>query len=86
MNKTTPTDVVRSLLWILEVQAHINDCCATERDDFECIRMAGVLQTRVDREWDRLGLLVRRCPRPYSALRDQRLASVGEQTLIQTHH
>lgn len=86
MNKSTPKEVVRSLLWILEVQAHINDCCATERDNFECIRMASVLQTRVDREWDRLGLLVRHCPRPYSALRDQGFASVGEPGLIQTHH
>lgn len=82
MNKTTPTEVVRSLLWILEVQAHINDCCATEHDDFECIRMASVLQTRVDREWDRLGLLKRRCPRPFSALRDQQSASVDERAPI----
>lgn len=86
MNTMTPTEVVRSLIWILEVQAHINDCCATEPENFECIRAASVLQTRVDREWDRLGLLVRRCPRPHSALRLPDSASVDEWAPTQTHN
>lgn len=86
MNTMTPTEVVRSLHWILEVQAHINDCCATEPEDVECIRVASVLQARVDREWDRLGLLVRRCPRPYSALGDQQSVSAGARAPIQTLH
>lgn len=86
MNAMTPTDVVRAVVWILEVQAHINDCCATEPEDFECIRAASILQTRVDREWDRLGLLVRRCPRPYSALRDQRAAAISDHAFTRIHH
>lgn len=82
----TPTQVVQSLLWILEVQAHINDCCATESNDFECIKVASALQTRVDREWDDLGVLVRNCPRPYSALRDPDPVLVREPAFIRIHH
>jgi hypothetical protein len=66
----TPEQVSRSFRWIVEVQAHINDC-ATEENDPECAMMASVLQTRVDQEWNRLSVLVRNCPRPYSALRSQ---------------
>jgi len=64
----TPTQVIQNLRWIDEVQRHINDC-ASETHDLECLLMASVLQIRVDREWDRLGVLVRNCPRPFSALR-----------------
>ena len=63
------TQVVQRLLWIFEVQAHINDCCASQADDLECMQVNRELQTRVDREWNSLGVLVMDRERPYSAIR-----------------
>lgn len=59
---------VRSLLWIIEVQAHINSCAADPQDT-ECLMMASLLQLRVDKEWDALGSLVQNRPRPCSVFR-----------------
>lgn len=69
MNDLTPQVAVQKLLWIIEVQAHINDCCQTMAHDRECIAVVSELQQRVDQEWDCLKPVVGDRPRPYSAMK-----------------
>lgn len=69
MNGLTPKAAVQKLLWIMEVQAHINDCCQTLSNDHECMAVTSELQDRVDEEWESLRPLIGDRPKPYSAMR-----------------
>ena len=69
MNGLTPEVALKKLLWIMEVQAHINDCCLNLPTDRECIAVASGLQDRVDEEWECLRPLIGDRPRPLSAIR-----------------
>ena len=69
MNGLTPEIAVQKLLWIMEVQAHINDCCQTLPNDHECMAVTSELQGRVDEEWESLKPLIGDRPKPYSAMR-----------------
>lgn len=68
MIKLTPELAVQKLLWIMEVQAHINDCCETLPNDPECMAVASELQDRVDEEWKSLRPLIGDRPKPHSTL------------------
>lgn len=68
MIKLTPELAVQKLLWIMEVQAHINDCCETLPNDPECMAVASELQDRVDEEWEILRPLFGTKPKPHSAM------------------
>jgi len=67
--KLTPEMAVQKLLWIIEVQAHINDCCETLPNDQECMAVVNELQKRVDEEWQSLRPLVGGRAKPHSAMR-----------------
>lgn len=69
MNGLTPEIAVQKLLWIMEVQAHINDCCETLPNDHECMAVTSELQDRVDEEWESLKPLIGDRSKPYSAMR-----------------
>jgi hypothetical protein len=69
VNGLTPEIAVQKLLWIMEVQAHINDCCQTLPNDRECMAVTSELQGRVDEEWESLKPLIGDRPKPYSAMR-----------------
>jgi hypothetical protein len=64
----TPEMAVQKLLWIIEVQAHINDCCESLPNDHECMSVVSELQDRVDEEWQILRPLIGDRPKPYSKL------------------
>lgn len=66
MIKLTPEIAVQKLLWIIEVQAHINDCCDSLPNDHECMAVVSELQTRVDEEWKSLQPLIGERPKPHS--------------------
>ena len=83
MTNLTPEMVVQKLLWIIEVQAHINDCCETLPNDHECLAVVSELQTRVDEEWESLRPLVGNRTKPHSTMR----GSVAiEPTLVAPSH
>jgi hypothetical protein len=69
VNGLTPEIAVQKLLWIMEVQAHINDCCETLSNDHECMAVTSELQDRVNEEWESLRPLIGDRPKPYSAMR-----------------
>ena len=71
MIKLTPEMAVQKLLWIIEVQAHINDCCETLPNDHECMDVVSELQGRVDEEWQSLRPLIGDRPKSHSTLIDR---------------
>lgn len=69
MNGLTPDIAAQKLLWIMEIQAHINDCCETLPNDHECMAVTSELQDRVDEEWESLRSLIGNRPKPYPVTR-----------------
>jgi hypothetical protein len=67
----TPEIAVQKLLWIIEVQTHINDCCETLPNDHECMAVVSELQDRVDEEWKSLRPLIGDRPKPHSTLTER---------------